>query len=173
MVKNWADTNSCQTNFIPPVICNWRARRKTKWLSCRAASAALWFFVPYLHCCLFFYFCAACGPVLHPCQLSTRFRIFLKPHSLLHQSVFCLHETGESACRDRTWQLLSSPGGGGYSLWWPIQEGSARKGYFFQASGVWKGRDFTCWQTKNIYIYINIMIYKRVGKSVVWVCKRA
>ena len=35
--------------------------------------------------------------------------------------------------------------GGGYSLWWPIRGGSARKGYLFQASGIWKGRDFTSW----------------------------
>ena len=27
-------------------------------------------------------------------------------------------------------------GGGGYSLSWPIQGGSARKGYLFQASGI-------------------------------------
>ena len=30
---------------------------------------------------------------------------------------------------------------GAYSLKWPIQGGSARKGYHFQASGIWKGRD--------------------------------
>ena len=66
-------------------------------------------------------------------------------------------------------KLLSRPeaGGGGYSLWWPIGVGSARKGYPFQASGIWKRRDFTCWKKK--YIKNNI----RVGKSVVWVCKRA
>ena len=40
-------------------------------------------------------------------------------------------------------------GGGGYSLWWPIRGGSLRKGYLSQASGI------------------------RVGKSVIWVCKRA
>ena len=28
-----------------------------------------------------------------------------------------------------------------YSLWWPIRGGSARKGYLFQASGIWKGRE--------------------------------
>ena len=158
MVKNWADTNSCQTNFIPSVICNWRARRKTKWLSCSAASAALWFFVPYLHCCLFFYFCAACGPVLHPCQLSTRFRIFLKPHFLLHQSVFCLHETGESACRDRTWQLLSSPGGGGGVLPLMAYTGRLRpKGVPFSGFRCMKGSGFHMLnkkKKKNIYIYI-------------------
>ena len=26
----------------------------------------------------------------------------------------------------------------GYSLWWPVRGGSARKGFFFQASGIWK-----------------------------------
>ena len=31
-------------------------------------------------------------------------------------------------------------GGGGNSLWWPIRGGSARKGYLFQVSGIWKGR---------------------------------
>ena len=34
---------------------------------------------------------------------------------------------------------------GGYSLKWPIRGSSARKGYLFQASGIWKGRDFTLW----------------------------
>ena len=153
MVKNWADTNSCQTNFIPPVICNWRARRKTKWLSCRAASAALWFFVPYLHCCLFFYFCAACGPVLHPCQLSTRFRIFLKPHFLLHQSVFCLHETGESACRDRTWQLLSSPGGGGTPFDGLYRKAPPERGTFFRLQ-VYERVGISHVEKQKIYIYI-------------------
>ena len=28
-------------------------------------------------------------------------------------------------------------------LYDPIRGGSARKGYLFQASGIWKGRDFT------------------------------
>ena len=34
---------------------------------------------------------------------------------------------------------------GGYSLWWPIRTGSARKGYLFQASGIRKDRGFTSW----------------------------
>ena len=39
---------------------------------------------------------------------------------------------------------VNFPGGrGGNSLWWPIQGGCARKGYFFQASGISKGRGFT------------------------------
>ena len=33
--------------------------------------------------------------------------------------------------------------GRGYSLWWP--EAQPEKGYLFQASGTWKGRDFTSW----------------------------
>ena len=37
-------------------------------------------------------------------------------------------------------------GGGGNSLWRPIGGGSARKGYLFQASGIWNGRDFTSWK---------------------------
>ena len=53
-------------------------------------------------------------------------------------------------------------GGGRYSLWWPIRVGSARKGYYlFQASGIWK-------------VGISLVeVYKRVGKSVIWVCERA
>ena len=39
----------------------------------------------------------------------------------------------------------NAPWGGGYSLWWPVRGGSVRKGYLFQASGIWKGRDFTNW----------------------------
>ena len=35
--------------------------------------------------------------------------------------------------------------GGRYSLWWPIRGGTARKGYPFQASRIWKCRDFTSW----------------------------
>ena len=38
---------------------------------------------------------------------------------------------------------------GGYSLWRPIQEGSARKGYLSQASGIWKGRGFSSWSIKK------------------------
>ena len=30
-----------------------------------------------------------------------------------------------------------------------IREGSARKGYLFQASGIWKSRDFTRWSVKG------------------------
>ena len=30
---------------------------------------------------------------------------------------------------------------GGYYLCWPVRGGSARKGYLFQASGIWKGRE--------------------------------
>ena len=52
-------------------------------------------------------------------------------------------------------------GVGGYSLWWPIRVGSARKGYLFKASGIWK-------------VGISLVeVYKRVGKSVIWVCERA
>ena len=56
MVKNWVDRKI----RVSPILfhqlsaCNWRARRRTKWLSCSAACTALWFLVPYLHCCLFF-----------------------------------------------------------------------------------------------------------------------
>ena len=41
-----------------------------------------------------------------------------------------------------------------YSLWRAIREGSARKGYLFQASGIWKSWDFTSW-------------------IIIWVCERA
>ena len=51
--------------------------------------------------------------------------------------------------------------GGGYSLWWPIQGGSARKGYVFQTSDIWKG-------TVSLD-----EVSKKVGKSVICVCERA
>ena len=47
------------------------------------------------------------------------------------------------------------PGGGGCSLYWPIRGGSARKGYFFQAS-VYKRVGIS-----------QVAVYKSVGKSVV------
>lgn len=34
---------------------------------------------------------------------------------------------------------------GDFSVQWPIQGGSARKGYFFPLSGILKGRGFTSW----------------------------
>ena len=55
-------------------------------------------------------------------------------------------------------QRLASLTGGGVLT---IRGGSARKGYLFQASGIWKGRNFTSYS-----------IWKG-GKSVVWVSKRA
>ena len=67
---------------------------------------------------------------------TNRFSVYTRP-------VNPLAETALDNC-------FPAPGGGGYSLWWPIQRGSARKGYLFQASSVWKGRDFTCWK-KKIY----------------------
>ena len=37
-------------------------------------------------------------------------------------------------------------GGGGNSLHYVgLRGGSTRKGYLFQASGIWKSRDFTSW----------------------------
>ena len=53
------------------------------------------------------------------------------------------------------------PRGVGYSLYWFIWGGSARKGYLFQASRIWKGRDFISWSIL------------KVGKSVILACKRA
>ena len=44
------------------------------------------------------------------------------------------------------WFLI--PGGGG-ALWWPIRWGSSQKGYLFQASGIWKDRDFTRWSIRK------------------------
>ena len=50
---------------------------------------------------------------------------------------------GDGACL-----LIYSPGGK-YSPWWPIREGPARKGYLFQALGIWRGRDFTSWSLQE------------------------
>ena len=47
----------------------------------------------------------------------------------------------------------------GYSLWWLIPGGSARKEYLFQASGIRKGRNFF------------VEVYERVRKSVILVGK--
>ena len=55
--------------------------------------------------------------------------------------------------KKKTWivraflQQLLIPGWGGYSQWWLIWGGSARKGFFFRASSNWKGSDVTCWST--------------------------
>ena len=49
----------------------------------------------------------------------------------------------------------------GYSLWWPIQGGSARKGCLFQASGIWKGS------------LSSSEVYKREAKSVISVGKNS
>ena len=35
--------------------------------------------------------------------------------------------------------------GGRYTLWWPIRGGTARKEFLFQASRIWKCRNFTSW----------------------------
>ena len=47
-------------------------------------------------------------------------------------------------CSDLPFSCPVCPGGGGgYSLQWPIRGVSTRKGYLFEASGIYKGRDFT------------------------------
>ena len=149
MVKNWADTEIPVSPILFHQLSAIEEPEGGQWLSRSATCAALLFFVPYLHCCLFFYFCAVSGPVLHPCQLSTRFRIFLKPHFLLHQSVFCLLETGESAYRARLHlKLLSRPGGRG-ALPMMAYTGRLRP---YKRVGI-----------------SHVEVYKRVGKSVVWV----
>ena len=56
-------------------------------------------------------------------------------------------------------------GGGGVTfkfLWWPIREDSTRKGYLFQASGIWKRSDLTSW---SIWKGTKICLYFR---SVKW-----
>ena len=52
-----------------------------------------------------------------------------------------------------------------YSLQWPIQGGSARKGYLFQASG-------TLYKYKRVGIS-QVEVYKRGRKSVIYVFKMA
>ena len=56
--------------------------------------------------------------------------------------------------------LLEAPGDGVLPIL-VIWGGSARKGYFFQASRIWKGRDFISWSIL------------KVGKSVILACKKA
>ena len=149
--------------------------------------------MPYFHCCLFFYFCAVSGPVLHPCQLSTRFWIFLKPPFLLHQSVFCLHKTGESAYRDFAC-VQTSPisfvarGKGPFSA---CNKGNRRRLHAGKprlhlkllsrpgGRGALpmmaytrrlrpKGVSFSGFRYKRVGISL-VEVYKWVGKSVVWV----
>ena len=55
-------------------------------------------------------------------------------------SPFHQHENKRRLC-----SKSFTPGGRGYSLWWPIRGGFARKRYLFQASDIWKRRDFTSW----------------------------
>ena len=73
---------------------------------------------------------------------------------------------GTNTCKPlwrRTVIRKESTSRGRYSLWWPIRGGSARKGYLFQSSCIWKG-------TVGIS---QVEAYERVGKFVIWVCKRA
>ena len=117
MVKNWADAKIVSAQFYSFSYLQLKCLKEDNEVAVLQCCwccppCAVVFCAIFASRCLFFYFCAVCGPVLHPCQLSTRFRIFLKPHFLLHQSVFCLHETSESAYQDRTWNCFPDPGGG-------------------------------------------------------------
>ena len=58
----------------------------------------------------------------YDCQLVNRTIYWLREHKPI--------TSGHSVCNQ------AQPGGGGYSLQWPIRGGSARKGYLFQASGI-------------------------------------
>ena len=110
----------------------------------------------------FFYFCTVCGPVLHPCQLTTRFWIFLKPPFLLHQSVFYtkpMNPLTETALKTA---FQTGVGGGGGTPYDSLYgEAPPERGIFFRL---------------QVYERVGnslVEVYKRVGKSVVWVCKRA
>ena len=66
---------------------------------------------------------------------------------------------------------VNFPGGrGGNSLWWPIQGGCARKGYFFQASGLSKGRGFTNWsiQKGREMSFGSVKGPKRANRLILW-----
>ena len=72
--------------------------------------------------------------------------------------------------REKPW------GRGWYSLWWPIQGGSAQKGYLSQASCIWKGRDFTNWRIKKGREICHLGLPKpkgpnRVKKWILWLSK--
>ena len=59
--------------------------------------------------------------------------------------------------------------GGRYSPWWPIWEGSARKGYLFQASGIWKGRDFTRWSIQMGREICRLGLWKGPKHDYTWI----
>ena len=71
-------------------------------------------------------------------------------HLLSKMFKTAVHSQNHFLCRSIKdwWCLYFLPWGGGggrYSMWWSIRGGSARKRHLFQASGVWKARDFTSW----------------------------
>ena len=79
-------------------------------------------------------------------QLNQFFKLFVQHFLSLHPGV----QTGTGDAVPR----------GTYSLYWPIRGGSARKGYLFQASGIYE----------RVGILL-VEVYERVGKSVTWVCE--
>ena len=67
-----------------------------------------------------------------------------------------------------TYKNVSTPGGG-YSLQLPIRGGSARKGYHFHASSIWKGRDFTSRGTRKGTEIYNLVIQKGLSFNTYYV----
>ena len=80
-----------------------------------------------------------------PCYAWHRFKSTLLTDSW---EICCWTSTLQSKALFASLSLARHPLG--HSLWWPIRGGSARKGYFFR-----------------------LQLYERVGKSLIWDCKRA
>ena len=87
------------------------------------------------HICIvafFFYFCAVSGPVLHPCQLSTRFWIFLKPPFLLHHR-FSVYTKPVNPLTETTLETaFQTRGEGGAPYDGLCEEAPPERGLFFR-----------------------------------------
>ena len=80
--------------------------------------------------------------------------VFIDLHGFLCFLLFCLSITHPVL------QNWKAPTRGGYFFSWAIRGSSTRKGWYFHAGSMWKGRDFT------------IEVYERVGVSVGKASKR-
>ena len=89
MVKNWVDTKI----RVSPILFHQLSAIEEpeggqNGCLASAACTALWFLVPYLHCCLFFLsFCAVCGaaslPIVYAIQDISETSFFVTPIGFL------------------------------------------------------------------------------------------
>ena len=95
--------------------------------------------------------CSLCSTVLKCWPLVLNARVLLITSRLCFTSVKLKTPIQNIASREN--KSLTTTGG--ESRWFHYMTGStpyicsAQKGYLFQASGIWKSRDFTCWSIWN------------------------